>query len=90
LESIPRSDALPTPQELRGVRRIRFWQRLFQIWLLAFVVLWLLMIVMFGTRWGFGIGDGNLPIIILGAVLWVALSALFWRGRRSAMSAMRP
>jgi hypothetical protein len=79
LESIPSSDALPTPQELRGLRRIRFWQRLFQIWLLAFVVLWPLMIVRFGTRSGFGIGDGNLPIIILGAVFWVAVSALFWR-----------
>jgi hypothetical protein len=80
-EDLPSSDALPVPQELAGLRRIRFWQRVLQIWLLAFVVLWPLTIVRYGTRWGFGLGIGNgninLPII-LGAIFWVAVSALIW------------
>jgi hypothetical protein len=40
-----------------------------------------LTIVRYGTRWGFGLGIGNGNInlqIILGAVFWVAASALLW------------
>jgi hypothetical protein len=81
LVSIPKADALPTPQEIVGLRRIKFWQRLHQIWLLSFVVLWPLTIIRYGTRWGFGlgIGDGNINLpIIVGAVLWVETAALIW------------
>src|SRR6266436_4777634 len=81
LEAMPSADALPTPQELAGLRRINFWQRLYQIWLLAFVVLWPLTLIRYGTRWGFGlgIGDGSLNLqIILGAIFWVAVSAMLW------------
>lgn len=81
MEPIRNAEALPTPQELAGLRRINFWQRLYQIWLLAFIVLWPLTIVRYGTRWGFGlgIGDGHINLtIILGAVFWVAVSAILW------------
>jgi hypothetical protein len=91
LEAIPNADALPTPQELEALRRINFWQRLYQIWLLAFVVLWPLTIVRYGTRWGFGlgIGDGKINLtIILGAVSWVAVSALIWMQLGSAMASI--
>jgi hypothetical protein len=72
---------LPTQQELEGLRRIRFWQRLHQTWLLSFVVLWPLTIVRYGTRWGFGlgIGNGNIDLqIIISAIFWVGVSALLW------------
>jgi hypothetical protein len=80
-KAIPSSAGLPTPQELTGLRRINLWQRLYQIWLLVFVVLWPLTIIRYGTRWGFGLGIGNGSLnlqIILGAVFWVAVSAILW------------
>ena len=81
LKAIPGSVGLPTPDELAGLRRINFWQRLYQIWLLSLVVLWPLTIIRYGTRWGFGLGIGNGSLnlqIILGAVFWVAVSAILW------------
>jgi hypothetical protein len=69
LEVIFQADGLPNPQQLEGLGRINFWQRLYQIWLLAFGV------VAFDNRhvrhqvgrWPL-IGDGNINFsIILGA-----------------------
>ena len=79
MEATTTTDALPTPRELEGLRRINFWQRLYQFWLLAFIVMWPLTVVRYGTRWGFGVGDGDLNArIILGAVFWITVSALLW------------